>query len=1090
MSAKTASLHEACKRLAEEEAKARNAVDKIQKPLAVFDSYYLLAERMGLRPDAAEAADAASALENCKEAYRRASAPLPAGGAATPAYPHRVTPFPSAPLTPFDADFPPALDRMDEAIGFLATHATFKDAAPFLSKFRNLQAQALGAVKTAATEAIERTVASATGELKKVGALSSGAAAGVTGGQQRGSPNASPLASPASAAISASALEAAEVSQLQVRFRTELVHLRRLLQLLEARASKRTYADLVRAVHKSYLDARLGLVADVTRVRLAKIIDGFVNRGAAAATSSASAPSSQPQLQIVAAATAAAATLASDAKEERIIEAVRAACVSMAATQVAEHALFHSLFIAPSPTPAAAYADEHAQSSSTAAAAAAAGAHAMPTHVRTAADAALSAMQEDLCAVLVDALRPVFLSTGSLDTLCRVIVVLRDEVVRELAAPRGPSLAAFVRVVLALNRDAQERLIFRAGGYISECIEGYVPSKAVTAIALIASAGGGAGVPIALSDGRTGSVIGVKVYGDGDYPGAILSFYLRQRSAALAAAAASSAVQSSSDNGISGSAGNFNLPDPTEAWPLILRRTISLLSRLHRVIEPASFESLAQDAVVACSRILLSSGAALRSGSAAATAAGGGDRSAQALDTYAASRLVIQIAPSASSSQQQQHDAPAPLAPGTLTRGLLAGAIRLPVVFSTGATTSAAVAGDASVSGTRAFTSAMDGDLYVIKALLALREQLAGFDVALSSTTKTLDFASTAAALGALVAQLRGGSGSSSTIAGGAPSPLSPTATTTPGHALYRSKSVMSLLVSGLPTVAEVHVDGKVELESLLKAACESFIHRARLALTGSVAGLLGRHPLPYPNTSSSTVAQQTAFLRDAFATLDALYSGGFGVTLVAIRRRMGLYLGSPVTATILFKPVRDAVLGTMSAVRQHMYELSRAGEDGATSAETAELRSAVEARISGVLFTLEASDQISVDPAAAAYGYDDVLVPTSSIPAPNFTTAAGALVPLGGSGSSAGASPAAGDAQAGRGGTAAPVMAAGSAAVAAGATASMHGPSSSSSNSGTTYQVERDVGAGTGLVGSSVAAAASPDQQYQQGGDDEGVSI
>lgn len=978
---KTSALHDECRSLAEEEHKARDLVEKIARPLSYFDSLYVLGTRLGLRFDGAEAAEATVAVAAAQAEYQRllalhssgglpsptdASAPPSAHAAAMRVFPHRVTPSPSSPLTPFDPEFPAALDRIDECIGFLASHASFKDATGTLTRYRQLQAHALGLVQAAAREAVERAASGAAAEVKR--ALAAPTA----------------LSAPP---LDPQALEGLLTSQLQLRFRGELGHLRRLVGLVEARAaSRRSYADLVRAIHAHYLDRRLALVGDVARARLARIVEerapapglaspragataGVVVAGAGGPhPPPGDAPAPGSELDGAAATAAAPATApkppphahlhgvidpGSYRREAHLVEAVRSASSSMARMAQGEHALFHALFIAAAPGAGAGSgagdatsrggaatsrggADAPTPPTSRAGGASGGGAGgvsrpSMPSHVRAAADAALSSMQEELCCLLPDALRPLLLQCGSLDVLAEVVTLLREEVVGELAAPRGPVLAPLARVVLGLVRDVQERLIFRAQGYIaSDQVAGFslsgAPNPSAAATHSPSSSSSSAvshavSVPLSLADGSRGVVRGVTVRGPADYPGVLLAHHLRARTGSPP-------------------------PPLSDSWYPVLDRVLGLLGKLHPVLEPASFDALAQDALAACSGALIAAGAAIRANSGAF--AGG------APDAYAAARLTLVAGEGGASQAPTQ---PLQPSPGTLIRGLAAGCIAL--------------------GGPPASTSALDGDLFVIKSLLTLREQLSPLagHVSLAHTAKSLDFSSTTGALAALLRSGgRGGGGSSL-------------------FSLSRDNPVLSLVASGryLPTVSESTVDAKAELEGLLKAACEGFIARCRAVLiVAPLEALLGRHPLPQPSAPrppGSASSAASAFAADACATLDGLLASSPPL-VAALRRRLGLYLGSPVTATILFKPVREAVAGALTSARAHAYELFSAlvaeagaaagapGDQQGALASAARERAWVEARLGALGRLMEASDQLAVDPLAPAFGYDDVLLP------------------------------------------------------------------------------------------------------------------
>ena len=937
-------------------------------------------------------------MSAAQEEYRRLLA-LNSGGAAAAGggesahaaamrvFPHKITPS-SSPLTPFDDEFPLALDRIDECIAYLASHASLREAPAFLGRYRQLQATALGLVQSAARDAVERVVAAASAEVKKPSAP---AAAHESSSQQQQQ-------------------DALLQSQLHVRFRTELGHLRRLVALIEARAgSKRAYADLVRSIHAHYLDKRLGLVSEVARHRLNKVVEektaptyskpasaappALVAAAAGAASSAAAVPSDKGQLSgdsstsaasadgnsnsapaaspagsstaVTAAAsppsTPSAASSSSSSSssssvshgmidphayrhESPLIEAVRSSSSLMARMAQAEHALFHALFIAPPSSSSAGgggAADggvtsrggfETARTARTFPAGGDASFFpSMPTHVRAAADAALGSMQEELCSVLSDALRPPLLHACSLDVLAEVVTVLREEVIGQLAAPRGPTLAPLARVVSGLVKDVQERLIFRVNAYI---LSDRLESFDFTAAYQTAAGGGGraavaaaglshasVSVPVSLADGSRGTITGVIVRNPCDYPAALLSYYLRLRTATLQA----------------GGTGNSAPPPGVyESWFPVLDRVLVLLGKLHRVIEGPSFDALAQDAVAACSKVLLAAGAAVRANSAAF----GGSGSAP--DSYAATHVTLQRDDGAANS------AP-PAAPGTLVRGVLAGCVTL--------------------GGSASLTSGIDGDLLVIKSLLTLREQLSPFELTLASTTKSLDFSSTTVALSQLLTLRQPGGARGSMFS------------------LSRDNAMLSLVAAGLPTVHESKVDAKADLEGLLKAACEAFIARIKAALiVGPLQALLSRHPLPAPQPPEVQAGRQNiaallaAFNRDAAASLDGLLTSAPPL-LAGLRRRMGLYLGSPVTATILFKPVREDVSSALSALRQHSYELfsllvSEPGVEAPALASAAKERASVEGRIAALSQLLEASDQLAVDPLSAGYGYDDVLLP------------------------------------------------------------------------------------------------------------------
>ncbi|CAN0017281.1 unnamed protein product [Heterosigma akashiwo] len=93
--------------------------------------------------------------------------------------------------------------------------------------------------------------------------------------------------------------------------------------------------------------------------------------------------------------------------------------------------------------------------------------------------------------------------------------------------------------------------------------------------------------------------------------------------------------------------------------------------------------------------------------------------------------------------------------------------------------------------------SEIDGDLFLIKHLLIMREQLTPFDIQFLTVEKHLDFTATAAAFANFLAR--------------------PTQLLSPGAFLQFAQD-------GLPRINETTLDVKQELEATLKAACQRLI--------------------------------------------------------------------------------------------------------------------------------------------------------------------------------------------------------------------------------------------------------------------------
>ena len=214
-----------------------------------------------------------------------------------------------------------------------------------------------------------------------------------------------------------------------------------------------------------------------------------------------------------------------------------------------------------------------------------------------------------------------------------------------------------------------------------------------------------------------------------------------------------------------------------------------------------------------------------------------------------------------------------------------------------------------------AATADVDGLLFTAKSLLVLREQISPYALSLASTTQSLDFSSTAEALRKLVSH--------------AGSILNMTS----------ANPLLAFLQTGMPRVAEARVDVKSSLEDLLRGTCEALIARCSTLLAGKAAG--------HVPGGLSVAAVVNGTKGDLFALLPPL------------RRRLGLYLGSAVTASILFAPIRERVVAALNKLR------------GMTEADGGEAADAIAAAFESCFAALEASDSIITDPSSPGFGYD-----------------------------------------------------------------------------------------------------------------------
>lgn len=184
----------------------------------------------------------------------------------------------------------------------------------------------------------------------------------------------------------------------------------------------------------------------------------------------------------------------------------------------------------------------------------------------------------------------------------------------------------------------------------------------------------------------------------------------------------------------------------------------------------------------------------------------------------------------------------------------------------------------------------------------------------------------------------------------------------------------------------------QLELEELLRRTCEALIQRSTVLCVGRVSKWLEAHGAA---TAPAPPAADPAAYAAAVVALCEATLGELVAVLPPLRRRLGLVLGSPMTAAILFKPVRERALVTLFALRQHAHESLAAvpapppAEGGGAAAPApSPARAAIEAALLACVQAVEASDVIVTDPTSSAFGYDTAVF-TSRLHAAAATTSA-----------------------------------------------------------------------------------------------------
>ena len=197
----------------------------------------------------------------------------------------------------------------------------------------------------------------------------------------------------------------------------------------------------------------------------------------------------------------------------------------------------------------------------------------------------------------------------------------------------------------------------------------------------------------------------------------------------------------------------------------------------------------------------------------------------------------------------------------------------------------------------------------------------------------------------------------------------------------------------------------------MLKSTCQAAIATLSLRLVTPVAvmeAMLPSASSPALRTTASAAAAAgaattgpaadatappLASIAEAVETVGAQlrsFNEPLPALLMAVRRRLGFYLGSPVTAAILFKPVRDHMLSALAHLAAAISELRQAeaaavmaaapgdaGDEGLAAARVRLQRglAGVAAAVAVGVRVVEASDQVVIDPHSVVFGYDDALV-------------------------------------------------------------------------------------------------------------------
>ena len=207
---------------------------------------------------------------------------------------------------------------------------------------------------------------------------------------------------------------------------------------------------------------------------------------------------------------------------------------------------------------------------------------------------------------------------------------------------------------------------------------------------------------------------------------------------------------------------------------------------------------------------------------------------------------------------------------------------------------------------------ARNGQLFMIKHLLILREQITPFQVQLSVLEHSLDFSMLKNAALSLIPLNLSNKMEPQQLAN---LTASMAGKTTRGNSPLGLGSVRSLIEGTTPQVKEHCRDSRREVDKKLKLSCENFISTSVKELVGAMKELLDKVKL---ETASPSKISSLPWM--STKALNAVVSDSqkkIKKELPVIQKMLHLYLCNKETEFILFRPIRNEVMITFMSLRQ-----------------------------------------------------------------------------------------------------------------------------------------------------------------------------
>jgi len=191
-------------------------------------------------------------------------------------------------------------------------------------------------------------------------------------------------------------------------------------------------------------------------------------------------------------------------------------------------------------------------------------------------------------------------------------------------------------------------------------------------------------------------------------------------------------------------------------------------------------------------------------------------------------------------------------------------------------------------------------DLFLVKHLLILREQLSPFDIDLRAVERQLDFSDAGKAVSRFLANRNRRLFSMST-----------------------ENALVTLLREGV-SINEESVDSKRDLEEALRTACNNFIDHSSNSLAGEVMDLVSKLNGATPDSLKKAPFFNAAKVKELLAKT----AENFETKAADISTQMSLYLDNPATQSILLKPIAKKNTKALDEIRKAVCDFPD-GENG-----------------------------------------------------------------------------------------------------------------------------------------------------------------